>query len=194
LGLEWTLSDGGTLHQLDTFLRRQTNGHHPQTFDRRASSWTAFGLSGRLRRRVSTLLIVGVGIVIGLRLLWLQRDNVQMSREIYARNLVISQLEQREQHFERNLDTATEQLSKTLGEVEQLDRQTSRFEGEMRRLMHEVGRFQLAYSTVREERNQLVQRIAALEQEQGQMLRQSTPLPMLHQVVQEMIDSRTYQP
>lgn len=194
-GLGWGPLDDATVYRLDRLLRRQARPLPPLQREREGSG--ARLSDSKPPRAVRPAVAGAVGIVAVLvitRMALLQFENAKLSRAIHVRNLVISQLEVRGERFERELESATEELQTTLGDVEQLDQETSRFQDAMQKLSRDVQQFESAYLKAREERGQLFQRVTQLERERQELLERIASIPMVRQAIDDAIKSRTSAP
>jgi len=189
LGLEWLPLEQTTRYQIETFIksRRDEEAKRPafsqaerstQAAPVRFWSWMAIAFSG--------LAVAGLTWYV----LWLQAENTRLSEGLQQRVQVVGQRLSREQHLVAALQAASMQLTATRHEVDRLDAQTKQFEVHMEALSQDVGQFQVAYTTVRDEREQLMQRVAALEQERGALEYRLTSLPELQRAIREAVAAR----
>ena len=190
MGLEWLPLEETTRHRLHQFLYRQAQTTPPSS---------AVGLTARpeaLRRAPRPLLIGGAAcgllaaLLIGAWVLLLHQQNQQLEMAVKRRNATIFRLKQQESRIQQELGSAKTHLAATSSEVARLDQLTQRLGGEAHRLNQDVEQFQESYVNVREEREELLQRLQDLTQERTLLARQSVAIPELHLAIREAIEAR----
>ena len=190
LGLEWLPLEETTRHRLHQFLYRQAQVPARPSAVEESARPTA----DRAGRRA---LLVGVAVsgalaalFIGTWVLSLHRHNRQLEAAVTQRNTLIHRLKQQESQIRQELGAAKTHLAATSGEVTRLDELAQQLGGEAHRLTQEVEQFQGSYVNVREEREELLQRVQDLAQERALRARQSVSIPELHLAIREAIDAR----
>jgi hypothetical protein len=177
LGLEWLPIEGsGRLHLealLETCWRRQgqaptANGSRRRLRSRRAAWWLAAALSAAgvwwARERHVSLLAA----------------NERLHRRLHEQQDRVVQLTRREVLLQQELG--------------RLDAQTRALGGLLERLDSDVGRMRTSYDRVREERQELLDRIAALEARRDELLKRLALLPDVLLAVEEAIEARQARP
>jgi hypothetical protein len=74
-----------------------------------------------------------------------------------------------------------------------MDGHAQELEGEVQRLQTEVGHFHALYAQSHDERAELIEQVASLEQERAELMRRLTSLPELRLAIREAIATRTEQ-
>ena len=151
----------------------------------------------KLGRNTRTILLT-VGAVFLLFLtaaaaLWvrsLQWENRQLQAIVEQRNMVINQLAQEETQVKLELATAQQHLMDTANEVARLDQVAQGFGQQVAQLSGEVGRVQASYDQVRQEREELLQRVMDLETERMLLTRRLSSIDELRLAIHEAIETR----
>ena len=148
----------------------------------------------RTRRR--RLVMVGASAVLlaGLvasRWMWsFYTENRRLQAAVERREQVIGQLEQEGARLALELGAANTQLSETAGEVDQLNQTTQGLGEQIGRLTTEIDQVQASYRQVREEREQLMQRVLEIEQERASLASRLSSIPELRRAIEEAIEAR----
>ena len=120
----------------------------------------------------------------------LQWENRQLQAIVEQRNMVINQLAQEETQLKLELATAQQHLMDTANEVARLDQVAQGFGQQVAQLSGEVGRVQASYDQVRQEREELLQRVMDLETERMLLMRRLSSIDDLRLAIREAIETR----
>ena len=120
----------------------------------------------------------------------LQWENRQLQAIVEQRNMVINQLAQEETQLKLELTTAQQHLMDTANEVARLDQVAQGFGQQVAQLSGEVGRVQASYDQVRQEREELLQRVMDLETERMLLMRRLSSIDDLRLAIREAIETR----
>jgi len=186
LGLEWLPMEETARHRLSTFLSRRTQERPLEVSGKRILSVT---LQPVLRR---TVLVLGVLLVAGFAVwvLSLSQRNLALGEALKQRTAIIRHIEQREVVLERELTSARAQLASASTTAANVGAQAQELEAEVGRLSGEVERFQQSYVRLREEREQLIQRVLELEQERLRLAGRLSSIPDLRLAIREAVEAR----
>jgi len=197
IGLEWLPLEEAIRNRLQAVVRtraeaapaRPEAGARTVRRERAPYRWIAL---------IAGLALLGAaGVVVSSLVTSLQEEARQLEAEVAQRNLVIAELQAREQRLaarerelQREVSTTKAHLATASGEIARLDGQSQQLAGEAQRLSQEVELFQQSYTRVQEERSQLIQEVIRLEQEKLQLSRRLSSLPELQLAIREAIASR----
>ena len=139
-----------------------------------------------------TALVLGALLVAGFTLwvLVLSQKNRSLGEAIQQRNAIIRHVEAREAQLKDQLTAARTQLASASNTVAHFGQQTQELGAEVGRLNGEVERFQQSYVRIREDREQLVQRVLDLEQERVRMAKRLSSIPELRLAIREAVETR----
>ena len=104
--------------------------------------------------------------------------------------MVINQLAQEETQLKGDLATAQQHLSDTATEVARLDQVAQGFGQQVAQLSGQVTQVQQSYDQVRQEREELLQRVLDLETERMLLLRRLSSIDDLRLAIREAIETR----
>lgn len=186
VGLEWFPFEETTRARLHRALSLATST------SRRFSQGPV--LSGRA---TAQRLAWGIALLVTLALAplvwWLhgvQGENHALKSALEERQATMAQLEHTSTQLERELTLARVQLAATADDITQLDHRAQDLATEASRLGLEVKQMQQSYTKVREEREALMVRVLALEQERVQLTERLGSLPALRQAIRDAIAVR----
>jgi len=139
-----------------------------------------------------TALVLGVLIVVGFALwiLSLSQKNRSLGEALEQRNAIIRHIEVREVQLEEELTETRTQLTSATKAVAHVGEQTKELAVEVGRLNGEVEYFQQSYVRIREDREQLIQRVLDLEQERARLARRLSSIPELRLAIREAVEAR----
>ena len=176
LGLEWLPMEETARHRLHTFLSRRTQ-------DRTRRPQPVF-----LRAALVLGALLAMGCVVWA--LTLSQKNRALGEALQQRNTILRRVEQRDAALDRELTSARTQLASASTAVATFGEQTQTLEHEVGRLSGEVERFQQSYVRLREEREQLIQRVMASEQERLRLAVRLSSIPELRLAIREAVEAR----
>ena len=136
----------------------------------------------------SAVLLAGL---VASRWIWsFYAENRRLQAAVERREQVIGQLEQEGARLALELGAANTQLSETAGEVDQLNQTTQGLGEQIGRLTTEIDQVQASYRQVREEREQLMQRVLEIEQERASLASRLSSIPELRRAIEDAIEVR----
>ena len=184
IGVDWLQLEDTTKHRLQRFIAE-------------APAPKPKAAKPKIGRNTRTILLTvgGVFLTLGTAavVLWmrsLQWENRQLQAIVEQRNTVINQLSQEEAELKLDLTTAQQHLADTATEVARLDQVAQGFGQQVAQMSGEVNRVQRSYEQVRQEREELLQRVLDLETERMLLLRRLSSIDELRLAIREAIDSR----
>jgi hypothetical protein len=186
LGLEWLPMEETARHRLYTFLSRRTQDRPLHVSGEQILSLDFHPVLRRIALFLGTLLLAGFA----LWALSLSQKNRALGEALEQRNAILVRIEQREAALERELMSARAQLASASTAVANFGEQTQTLEDEVGRLSGEVERFQQSYVRLREEREQLIQRVLASEQERLRLAARLSSIPELRLAIREAVKAR----
>jgi len=120
----------------------------------------------------------------------LSKKTRSLGEALEQRNAIFRYMEQREAALERELTFAKAQLTTASTAAASFGEQTQELQTEVGRLSGDVERFQASYVQLREEREQLMQRVMALEQQRLQLAARLSSIPDLRRAIREAVEAR----
>jgi len=193
LGLEWLPLEPTTRYRIEAYLKSRQRREATRPPFWRVAQTTRSASAARFWPWVAVLCSALVAAGLAWYAVRLRAENVRLSQglaESSAQAQAAGGQLAREQELSQSLQAATAQLATTRLEVSQLGAQSAQFENRIMELGQEMGRFQTAYAAVRDEREQLVQRVAELEAARGELERRLTSLPELQWAIEDAVAAR----
>ena len=184
IGAEWLQLEETTKNRLQQFI---ASAPRPR----------AKAAAPKLGRNTRTIFLTVGAVVLtaaaAIAALWvrsLQWENRQLQAIVEQRNMVISQLAQEETQLKGDLVTAQQHLADTANEVARLDQVAQGFSQQVAQLSGDVNRVQQSYDQVRQEREELLQRVLDLETERMLLMRRLSSIDDLRLAIREAIETR----
>ena len=184
IGVDWLQVEEATKNRLQRFIASATPPKPHATVPKVGrNTQTAL-------RTIGITLLVLLVAVISLWVRSLQWENRQLQAIVEQRNRVINQLGHEEMQLKLTLATAQQHLLETASEVARLDQVAQGFGRQVEQLTGEVGRVQKSYEQIREEREELMQRVLDLETERMLLMWRLSSIDELRLAIREAIDTR----
>lgn len=198
--VRWSEEPGkGGWHPIgvDWLQLEETTRNRLQRFIASAPSPKPKAAMPKLGKNTRTILLTVGAVFLALLsaagVLWvrsIQWENRQLQAIVEQRNRVINQLAQEEAQLKTELVAAQEHLAATANEVARLDQVAQGFGQQVAQLSGEVSRVQQSYEQVRQEREELLQRVLDLETERMLLMRRLSSIDELRLAIREAIQTR----
>ena len=184
IGVDWLQLEETTKNRLQRFIA---------TAPRSKPKAAAPKLGRNTRTILLTVGVASLALASAVVALWvrsLQWENRQLQAIVEQRNMVINQLAQEETQLKGDLATAQQHLADTASEVARLDQLAQGFGQQVAQLSGQVTQVQQSYDQVRQEREELLQRVLDLETERMLLMRRLSSIDELRLAIREAIETR----
>ena len=187
-GLEWLPMEDAARRRLQHFLHARAKTSE-SSIDRPASAGPASRRSKTLQR---SGIIAGASLAIA-GFLWgfsLRGDKQALVATLDQRDATIAQLRQQETLLRQELGATKSSLASTTEEIARLDQQAQFLGHAVEQLGQEVEHAQSSFGQLREDREQLMQRLLDLLQERAYLIKRMDAMQQLDTAIQDAIETR----